>query len=131
MTLSRLALAAWLAVLPGAAAAAPQVTADQAISNYRKVIRTTEELDCPRPSAEEIVVCGSEGAAESERHRLPLPAGPEPGAPVRLVPGEAARGDAGYAGRYCFKLCGGFVGLDATSARKIVQGIGRALEGDD
>jgi len=88
--LSRLALAAWLALLP-AAGASQTVTADQAIGNYRKVIKTTRELDCPQGTGDEIVVCGGQDESEANRQRLPLPVAPEPGAPIRLVPGEPPR----------------------------------------
>jgi hypothetical protein len=61
-------------------------SAEQALSNYRKVFTTTKELDCPRSgSSDEIVVCGNreDGVRAG---RLPLPVAREPGERIRGEP---------------------------------------------
>ena len=79
MGLSRLAPLILLAAVPAGAVAAPRLTAEQALSNYRKVIKTTAELDCPKgESSDEIVVCGNR-EGEARLGRLPLPVAREPG----------------------------------------------------
>jgi hypothetical protein len=86
MDLSRLAPLILLALIPAGAAGAPPVTADQALTNYRKVIKTTRELDCPRGgSSDEIVVCGNR-EDEARVGRLPLPVAREPGERIRGEP---------------------------------------------
>lgn len=86
MHLSRLAPLILLALIPAGAAGAPTITADQALANYRKVIKTTRELDCPSSgSADEIVVCGNR-EDDTRVGRLPLPLAPEPGERVRGEP---------------------------------------------
>ena len=86
MDLSRLAPLILLALIPTGAAGAPPITADQALANYRKVIKTTRELDCPSSgSVDEIVVCGNR-EEEARAGRLPLPVAREPGERVRGEP---------------------------------------------
>ena len=46
-----------LAVAPAPATAQRQVTAEEALTNYRKMFKSTGEIDCPREEGE-IVVCG-------------------------------------------------------------------------
>ena len=79
MDLSRLAPLILLAAVPAGAISAPPITADQAMTNYRKLIKTTRELDCPRDgSTDEIVVCGNRESV-TRAGRLPLPVAREPG----------------------------------------------------
>lgn len=131
MALSRLAPPLLLVLAPAGAFAAPEISADQAMANYRKVIKPVRDLDCPRGGAgDEIVVCGRQ-PGEVQPGRLPLPIEPEPGARVRLVPGEAARTDAGREPGYCFSRCPGTVGIDIATGKKIVAAIKRALEKDE
>ena len=86
MSLSRLAPLILLALIPAGAAAAPPITADQAMTNYRKVIKTIRELDCPSSGgADEIVVCGNR-EDEARAGRLPLPVAREPGERIRGEP---------------------------------------------
>jgi hypothetical protein len=59
-----------IAVAPAPALAQRQVTAEQALANYRKMFKSPAEIDCPRDAAE-IVVCAQRGGANPER--LPLP----------------------------------------------------------
>jgi hypothetical protein len=73
-----------LASLP-AAGGAQAITAEQALNNYRQVIKPTRELDCPKGADDEIVVCGGEAPTETERYRAPLPIAPTPGARNRDV----------------------------------------------
>jgi hypothetical protein len=128
-----LALAAWLVFLPAAAAAQP-VTADQALANYRQVIKSPSELDCPKGSEDEIVVCAGPGQTESQRYRVPLPVSPDPGSPNRdvITSGMGAmRSDACQAYERCGS--GGLsISVDliraARSAKKLVE---RVVEGDD
>ena len=86
MGLSRLAPLILLAAVPAGGIAAPPVTADQALTAYRKLIKTTRELDCPSDgSSDEIVVCGNR-EDEARAGRLPLPVAREPGARVAGEP---------------------------------------------
>ena len=86
MGLSRLTPLILLLAIPAGAIAAPPITAEQAMTNYRKVIKTTRELDCPRgESTDEIVVCGNR-QDEARAGRLPLPVAREPGARIAGEP---------------------------------------------
>ena len=70
-----------------AGAAAPQITAEEAMTNYRKSFDKNAGIDCRRDTgSDEIVVCGRSG--QRDPNRVPLPDEQEPGAPVRLLPGE-------------------------------------------
>ncbi len=64
--------------------------------NYRSVVKTTSELDCPLgPRSDEIVVCGRPSDAP-DPNRLPLPVARVPG--ERIV-GEALRDSGGCLSR--------------------------------
>jgi len=118
-----LAVAALLAFLP-AAAAAQTVTAEQAMSNYRKVIKTTRELDCPRGGGDEIVVCGNQGVSETQQYLPPLPT------PSR-EPGDRIKGEANFDGGGCIRLCHQPLKIDVIKAGKsIAKGIRRILGKD-
>ena len=77
-------MTAVLILAAGAAPAEAQVTAEQALSNYRKTYKSTQELDCPKDGSE-IVVCGRLGGGRDPA-RLPLPVAREPGARVAGEP---------------------------------------------
>ena len=47
------------------------ITAEQALAKYKQV---TADPGCEQSQVTEIVVCGSRGAGEADRYRLPLPA---------------------------------------------------------
>ena len=132
MTLSRLAPPLLLILISEGAFAAPPVTAEQAMGNYRQLIKPVRELDCPRSAgSDEIVVCGR-SADQLQPGRLPLPVEPQSGDRTRLAPGEIQRGDAGYGdARYCFTRCDGFVGVDIQTAKKVASAIKQVLEGDE
>ncbi len=120
MTLSRLAPALAIAALGQPAAATPPLTAEQALAEYRKVIKTTKELDCPRSEGgEEIVVCRGRAGADPER--LPLP--------VERVPGERVSGGMNGVGALaadgCISRCGGSVGVNILA---IPAFVGRVIE---
>ena len=89
-----------IALAPAPALAQRQVTADEALTNYRKMFKSTEEIDCPREEGE-IVVCGR-GSGEPDPNRLPLPVEREPGA--RVVGHVPTGGDALAAGG-CISRC--------------------------
>ena len=92
MTMSRLAPLILLSLIVEGAAAAPAVTAEQAITNYRKVIKTTREIDCPDAGrSDEIVVCGRR-EDEQRAGRLPLPVERRPG---ERIDGEPLRDNGG------------------------------------
>ena len=98
MTLTRFALPLLLVLASEGAVAAPQVTAEGAMANYRKMLKPVRELDCPSGgSGEEIVVCGRT-PGEIQRDRLPLPVTREPG---EHIPGEPSADGGG-----CIRLCG-------------------------
>ncbi len=82
------ALAALAAVLicPAPAHAAAPVTAEEALETYQRSFDTGKLVDCRRArEGDEIVVCGRSGP---DPNRVPFPDQREPGAPVRLLPGE-------------------------------------------
>jgi hypothetical protein len=82
------AVFALAAALPLSAPAygAATITAEEALENYRKSFDTGKLVDCRRDNdRDEIVVCGRSGP---DPDRVPFPDEREPGAPVRLLPGE-------------------------------------------
>jgi len=69
------------------AIAAPPITAEEAMTNYQKSFGKSAGIDCRRDTgSDEIVVCGR--SEQRDPNRVPLPDEREPGAPVRLLPGE-------------------------------------------
>jgi hypothetical protein len=69
------------------ATAAPPVTAEEALAKYQDSFETSAGIDCRRDTeSEEIVVCGRSGRPDP--NRVPFPNEREPGATVRLLPGE-------------------------------------------
>lgn len=133
MGLSRLAPLILLAAVPAGVSAAPRITADQALTNYRKVIKTTRELDCPRgESSDEIVVCGSsEDAARSPR--LPLPVEPVPG---ERINGESASAAALAERETCTMVgphehCGGTIPISAIALGIAVMVVKKIQDPDD
>lgn len=126
MTKSRMTVLLLSLAFPSTALADEPVTAEQALGNYRRTFQAPSDLDCPRGDPDAIVVCGRrEGEADPDR--LPLPVALKPGARVR---GEAS-GSAAMGADSCLRLCQSSVGIDLGMAIKIVNGIGRLLEGDD
>jgi hypothetical protein len=116
MGLSRLAPLILLAAVPAGAISAPPITAEQAMTNYRKVIKTTRELDCPRGSSDEIVVCGNRDG-EARTGRLPLP--------FDRNPGERISGEPLADGGGCISRCHQPV---MVPLHKIPGFIGRVIE---
>jgi hypothetical protein len=113
---------ALLLLVTAPAFAQDRVTAEQALSNYRKVMVPTAELDCPRgDDGEEIVVCGKR-KGEKSPYRLPLPVEREPGA---RIPGEALSGGFG-----CIRMCPKPVGIDLEMIFKAAKAIKNKLEED-
>jgi hypothetical protein len=86
-------MTAALILAAGAAPAEAQITAEQALSNYRKTFKSTREIDCPRDGAE-IVVCGRLGGRDPAR--LPLPVEREAGT---RVAGEVSKDGGGCISR--------------------------------
>ncbi|MDB5722539.1 MAG: hypothetical protein JWP15_3157, partial [Alphaproteobacteria bacterium] len=85
-----------------AGAAAPALTADEAMKRYRFYFRSISDLDCPRDSGE-IVVCGRSGG---DSGRSPLRYPPQPGDRIRLLPGEAPSAAAAMgADKLCMRNC--------------------------
>jgi hypothetical protein len=81
--MARLGLALIVATLVSPpAAAAPPLTAEEALARQQSSLRSGLGLDCDRSGAE-IVVCGRQGP---DPNRLPLPVPPEPGARVSGEP---------------------------------------------
>lgn len=128
MNLSRLAPPIFLILVPAGVAGAPPVTADEALANYRKVIKTTREIACPSGgSADEIVVCADRDD-ETRSVRLPLPLEPAPGERVR---GEAASAADLAEREQCTMVgpnehCGGTIPISAIAlgiARMVVKKI--------
>ncbi|MDP8914857.1 MAG: hypothetical protein M3N39_14955 [Pseudomonadota bacterium] len=114
-----------LALIPAGAAGAPPITADQALTNYRKLIKTTRELDCPSSgSADEIVVCGNRDD-ETQSARLPLPVEPEPGARRGLIAGEPPSATGAMSADHCISRCPGNVGVNLLA---IPGFIGKVIE---
>ena len=67
-------------------AAAQTASPEELVEAQRSRLRETVRIDCPPSSdEEEIVVCGSRG---EDRHRLPLPVGPDPHLPANRAGGE-------------------------------------------
>ncbi len=95
--MSRLAPTLFLALAPAGAVMAAPASADQAMRNYRSLVKSTRELDCPAgESADEIVVCGRPPSAP-DPDRLPLP--------VERVPGARAAGEPLSDGGGCISRC--------------------------
>ena len=115
MGLSRLAPLILLAAVPAGAGSAPPISAEQAMTNYRQVIKTTGELDCPSSgSADEIVVCGNQ-KDDTRVGRLPLPLEPAPGERIK---GESASATALAERETCTMVgphehCGGTIPISA------------------
>lgn len=118
---------AFLLIAAAPAAAEGQVTAEQALSNYRAVIAPTAELDCPRGgTGDEIVVCGKR-KGEKSPYRLPLPVAREPGT---RIAGEVPTGRDALAAERCIKLCPQGVGIDLGMILNAAKAIKNALEED-
>jgi hypothetical protein len=81
------ALAGLLLAAPAPASAQPALTADAAIAHQRDQLVQKARIGCRRSSddAEEILVCGREGA---DPNRIEVEAAP--GGRTRLLPGEPA-----------------------------------------
>jgi hypothetical protein len=131
--MSRMALAALLALAPapaaaGQAATQPARTAEEAMANYRETFESVRELDCPTPEdPEEIVVCGRPSDAP-DPNRAPLPIGPEPGA--RVVGGVPSALESMSAGG-CISRCPQPVMVDVFKAAKFMRDLAeRIIEGD-
>jgi hypothetical protein len=105
MTLSRIRIALLIALgaAPAQAVAQPaleastggMITADQALANFRLVVKPIDELRCPKNEAGEIVVCA--------RRRERLEFDPVPGERPGRVAGEPPRGAVG--GFSCLQSC--------------------------
>lgn len=73
-----------MTVLAAPAGAAEPLTAESALTNYRNMIVSVDEVDCPRPRGpDEIIVCGKPGAKDP--NRLPFL--------VERMPGEIVHGE--------------------------------------
>lgn len=130
MDLSRLAPLILLTLIPAGAAGAPTITAEQALTNYRKVIKTTRELDCPSGgSADEIVVCGNR-EDESRVGRLPLPVEPGPGASRGLIAGEPPSATAAMKADRCISRCPGSVGVNLLAIPGFIGKVVERLKDD-
>ena len=80
----------------GEVMAADPLTAERAEANYRRTFRPVEALRCPpATSPDEVVVCGRREGPDP--NRVPFPNEREPGARVRLLPGEPPRASASVA----------------------------------
>ena len=80
----------------GEVMAADPLTAERAEANYRRTFRPVEALRCPpATSPDEVVVCGRREGPDP--NRVPFPNEREPGARVRLLPGELPRASASVA----------------------------------
>jgi hypothetical protein len=100
----------------------PPVTAEQAMQTYRETFNAVPTRRCTAPERpDELVVC----ARRPEEDRLPLPVEPEPGAPIRMVPGESPRATVPNCVYVCHDVG---VGLNLGQVIKAVEGIKRALE---
>ena len=85
MAKSRIAPSLFLLALP-LPAMGQTLAPEPVIEAQRAQLREAIRIDCPPAlDEEEIVVCGSRG---EERHRLPLPLGPDPGRPGNRAGGE-------------------------------------------
>ena len=89
-----------LAIAPAPALAQRQVTSEEALTNYRKMFKSTGEIDCPREEGE-IVVCGRRSAG-ADPNRLPLPVDTEPGA---RVAGHVPTGGNALSAEGCISRC--------------------------
>lgn len=119
-------MSSWLLLsLLAAPAAAPPVTAEQALTTYRETFDAVQPVICATPErSDELVVCGRRGSEQ----RLPLPVEREPGEPVRLLPGESPLGSVPG----CVYACHtGFVGVNLKTAKQIADAVGRLIGGDD
>lgn len=85
------------------------VTAEQAMANYRERFKSVSEIDCPHTDdPDEILVCGRSGAPDPNRLPLPVP---------DHVPGDRIRGEPATAAAFaCLHNC--YQGLDV---KKIIK----------
>lgn len=97
--MSRMTAALLIAVAPAPALAQRQVTAEEALANYRKMFNSPGEIDCPKDTAE-IVVCAERDAPDP--NRLPLRQDPEPGA---RVAGHVPTGGDAMRAEGCISRC--------------------------
>jgi hypothetical protein len=88
-----------IAIAPAPALAQRQVTAEEALANYRKMFKSTGEIECPKDAAE-IVVCAQRDAADP--NRLPLPQDPEPGG---RIAGHLPNGRDAMSAERCISRC--------------------------
>jgi hypothetical protein len=130
MTLSRISMALLIGLGSAPASAAAQaaqepvpamITADQALANYRLVVKPIDELRCPKNEAGEIVVCAKRG----ERLKFDPVPGERPG----RVAGEPPRGAVGEFN--CLQSCHQPLMINLLKApRAIRNGIARILGKD-
>jgi hypothetical protein len=113
------------------AAAAPPLTAEEALENYQARFEPAGRPGCrTAQSTDEIVVCG-----RRESYRLPLPVDREPGTPIRGEPPSAAAMMS-----KCYMACPPAFGVTVVSIGRagaggaipdIAGGIERLLGNDD
>jgi len=116
--------APWILLALPSPAFCDAITAEQALKRYRDQFKPVSLLACPRDS-EEIVVCARTGR---DPNRSPIPYVPQPGDPVRLLPGEPPSAAAALnAEHICIRECEPAVG----SIRNVIKGIGALLGKDD
>ena len=127
--MSRMRLKMLLPILSAGIASpvlAQQVTAEQAIEDYRETFQPTGILDCPRDPGE-ITVCGKR--PESDPNRIPSSGQRMAGDRIRLVPGEAPRAGLDVGG--CIRLCHRPVSVNILAAVPVlVKGIRKILDPD-
>lgn len=116
-----LAIAAIASLCLGdSARAAPALTAEQAIENYREQFVPVTEIDCPTPTdPDEIIVCGR-AAGQADPNRMPIASARVPGS---RIPGEPAGAEAFS----CLRLCPQPLKLDLIKAAKIGRKIVRHI----
>ena len=106
--------------LTDSAVAAPALTAEQAIENYREQFVPVAEIDCPTPTdPDEIVVCGR-GPGQKDPNRMPFESVRVPG---ERIPGEPAGAEAFS----CLRLCPQPLKIDLIKAVKIGRKIVRHI----
>jgi hypothetical protein len=122
LALSRITIAALLALSPVPAQAADPLTAEQALANYRSTFKPIDPSGCPRGEAGEIVVC-------AERDKQGPQFEPTPGVRPGRVAGEPPRGAVGGFG--CLQSCPQPLSIDLIKAPgAIKKGIARILGKD-